>query len=206
MRQLALLLGGWAARLMHPVRPTQALAMYAEIENLPDHEALAWALGCLAAACRQRASLLAVTVVSARLCIALAAGMFGLLHVMIGGANLWLKLAQMSGDPLHQLTAYHAQTLQGTSLSHWLSSFAQMSLLGGLHMMAATMLAVGRHDRVHQLAFGIIAVEVLFAITGVSGLTLSVIYLVLITMMATTSTGLAWLWRWDERRMAQQVQ
>jgi len=202
MRHLALVLGGWAARLMHPVRPTQALAMYAEIETLGDREALAWSVGCLAAALRQRASFLAVMVISARLCVALVAGLFGLVHVMASSSNLWLKLVQLSGTPLSGLTRYHADSLQSWPLDHWAWSFATMSTLGGLHIAAAAMLAVGQNTRVHQLALGVAALEMAYAFLGINGLTLSIIYLVLIGMMVAATSILAWLWAWDERRMA----
>src|SRR5262249_38126517 len=160
--------------------------------------ALTWALGCLAAALRQRASFLAVMVVSARLCIALAAGAFGAAHVAIGGSNLSFKLAQMAGVTLHGLTRTPLEWLQPVALIHWLGSFATMGFLGGLHIAAAMMLAVGRHDWVHRLALGIIVLELAFALFGASGFTFPAIYLVLITMMAVASSILAWLWAWDE--------
>jgi len=202
MRQLALLLGGWAARLIQPVRPTQALAMYAEIENLPDREALVWSIGCIAAALRQRASFLAVMVVSARLCVALAAGLFGLVHVWASSMNLWLKVAQLSGTQVSGLTRYHAETIQALPLDHWAWNFATMSTLGGLHIAAALMLAVGQNNLVRQMALGVVVLETAYALLGISGLTLSMIYLVLITMMGAASAILAWLLAWDVRRMS----
>jgi hypothetical protein len=206
MRTLALLLGEWAARLMHPVRPQQALAMHAEIENLPDREALAWALGCVVAACRQRASLLGLAVVSARLCVALAAGAFGVLHVVVGSINLWVKLAVMSGLPVHGQSDGYMQPIQTMSMNATLESFAVLFSLGLLHIAAALMMAIGRNDWVHRLALAVIGLLLVFALFDVARIAWPMIYVVLITMMATTSSGLAWLWKWDERRMARLAQ
>ncbi|HEV7694177.1 MAG TPA: hypothetical protein VGO52_25305 [Hyphomonadaceae bacterium] len=201
MRQLALILGGWAARLMHPVRPTQALAMYAEIENLPDRAALVWALGCLAAACRLRASLLAALIVGARLCVALAAGLFGYVHVWSSTHNLWFKLQIMSGvSP--KLPASFINGLNSQPIDHWVWICVMFSTLGILHLIAAAMMALGRNDKVLQLSVVVIGLDLLMSVAGLGGLTLSAIYIGLITLMALVSAGLAWLWRWDERRMA----
>jgi hypothetical protein len=201
MRELALLLGGWAARLIHPVRPTQALAMYAEIENLPDREALVWALGCLAAACRLRASLLAAMIVGARLCVAAAAGLFGYVHVWSSTHNLWSKLQLMSGvSP--KLPASFISSLNSQPVDHWVRICVIFSALGLLHLVAASMMALGRNDRVLQLSAVVVGFDLLMPLAGMSGFALPAIYMGLITLMALVSAGLAWLWRWDERRMA----
>jgi hypothetical protein len=201
MRKLALLLGGWAARLIHPVRPTQALAMYAEIENLPDREALVWALGCLAAACRLRASLLAALIVGARLCVALAAGLFGYVHVWASTNNLWFKLQIMSGAS-PKIPASFISSLNSQPLDYWVWICVMFSALGLLHLVAAAMMAIGRNDRVLQLLVVVVGFDLLMSMAGLGGFTLPAVYMGLITLMALVSAGLAWLWRWDERRMA----
>jgi hypothetical protein len=179
--------------------------MYAEIENLPDREALAWALGCVMAACRQRASLLGLAVVSARLCVALAAGAFGFIHVLMGSMNLWFKLAVVSGMEVNASQSY-LEVLRETPLDYWLTNFAVLMSIGLLHVFAALMMAVGRNDWVHRLALAVIGLTLTISLFRLGGFGLSMIYIVLITMMATTSSGLSWLWRWDERRMARLAQ
>lgn len=202
MRKLALFLGRHAARVIEPIRPTQAAAMYAEIETLEDRKSLGWALGCVAASYRQRASVAAVGVVSTRLCVAAAAGAFGLLHIAITGMNLWLKITRENGAATPGLPAAHTQGLDALPFDYWLGHFAVLGLLGGLHTAAAAMMAVGRYQRVVQIAIAIAAFELLMTLMRWNGLTLPGRYLTLTALLAASALALDWLWRWDERRLA----
>lgn len=202
VRALALCLGRHAARVLHPVKPEQAMAMYAELEHLDGWRALGWAGGCVAAAYRQRASVVAMAVVSARLCVALAAGAFGLLHVVLSISSLWLKLAMMLGASLDHVSPARLRLIAAGPVEHWLVVVGVLGALGVLHMAAAVTLAVGRNDRVCRYAIALVIFEVVIGVFGLPGMTLPTIYVGLALMMALASSGLAWLWLWDERRMA----
>ena len=202
MRSLALFIGRHAARVIDPVWPDQAAAMYAEIENLDDRAALGWACGCLAAAYGQRASVTAIAVVSARLCVALAAGAFALAHFIYCIANLWLKIGLMTGASFADVSPARLRFIAEAPLEHWLASFVVIGALGTLHAAAAIMLAMGRNDRVCRYALVLVVMQVAVGMLGLSGVTWPVIYVGLTLMMALASSGLAWLWMWDERRMA----
>jgi hypothetical protein len=202
MRAFALLIGRHAARVMDPVRPVQAAAMYAEIENLDDREALAWALGCLAASYQARASFMAVAIIGARLCVATAAGAFGLFHLAISFQNIWMKLASMNGLPLPGRAEY-LEIIATHPLDYYLRVFGVLSVVGLSHVIAALLMAAGRNDRVQQAAVVIVIIEVLMApAVGTAGPLMAMIYIFLITLMAVTSSGLTWLWRRDMQRMA----
>jgi len=200
-QHLALLLGRHAARVLHPVRPKQAMAMYAELEHLDGYPALGWAIDCLAASYRLRASLIAVGVVAARLCVAAAAGLFGLMHVMLSTANLWTKILAIAGEAHHRTE--FVRTVDSLPLEHWVWQFLMLTALGVLHVMAALMMAIGRNDRVQQLALVVVGFDLLMPLSiGWGGFIVPAIYMGLITLMAVVSAVLAWLWRWDEQRMA----
>ena len=65
------------------------------------------------------------------------------------------------------------------------------------------MMAVGRNERVLQLAIVVVGCDLMMSLLGGwGGFIVPAIYMGLITLMALVSAGLAWLWRWDERRMA----
>lgn len=200
---LARLLGRHAARVLEPVRPKQSMAMYAELEHLDGYAALGWAIGCLAASYRLRASLIAVGVVAARLCVAAAAGLFGAMHVMLSSANLWKKILAIAGEAPDAARATLVRSVDSLPLEHWVWQFVMLSALGLLHVMAAIMMAIGRDDRVLKLAMVVVAFDLMMPLTvGWGGLIVPAIYMGLITLMGVVSAGLAWLWRWDEQRMA----
>lgn len=202
MRALALFIGRHAARVIDPLRPEQAAAMYAEIENLDDSAALRWALGCLVAAYRQRASAIAVAVVSARLFVGLAAGVFGAVHLIFCVANLYLKLAIMNGASLTNVGPVRLRLIDAMPLQHWVIGFAVLGMLGVLYACLAVALATGRSDRVCRHALALVVAPTAFQLVGLPGLTWPVLYVVLALLMAALSFGLSWLWAWDERRMA----
>jgi len=65
------------------------------------------------------------------------------------------------------------------------------------------MMAIGRNDRVQQLALVVVGFDLLMPLSiGWGGFIVPAIYMGLITLMAVVSAVLAWLWRWDEQRMA----
>jgi hypothetical protein len=178
------------------------MAMYAELEHLEGNKALSWALSCLAASYRLRASFLAVAIVSARLCVAAAAGLFGLIHVVSSSANLWTKILIMTDSVPEHYRAALIRSIDAQSLGHWFWIFLMFSALGFLHVMAALMMAIGRNDWVLKLAIVVVGFDLVVPFAGMGAFTAPAIYMGLITLMALVSAALAWLWRWDERRMA----
>src|SRR5688572_23328632 len=201
MRRIAFVLGRHAARVLHPVSPIQARAMLAELDYIEDGDSVAWALGCLMASYRQRASLLAAGIVAAQLCVALAAGAFGFLHVYVSFENLRAKILLLAGQLPVPAPASSMHTIDSYPLEHWLWIFLVFTVGGMLHVMAALMMAIGSYGRVLRLAIIIVGVDL---VAPVVASTLAVpaifqaIYVGLITLMALVAAGFAWLWRWDE--------
>jgi hypothetical protein len=179
------------------------MAMYAELEHLEGAKALSWALGCVAASYRQRASFLTAMIVGARLGVAMAAGAFGLVHVTSSSTHLWAKTRLIAGQTLDVHRMEYVRAIDAQPLEHWVWLFLVASTLGALHLAAALMMAAGRNDRVLKLAVVIVGADLSMPFVGMGALTLPAIYMGLITLMALASSGLAWLWRWDERRMTQ---
>jgi hypothetical protein len=202
LHALALMVGQHAARILHPVRPVQAIAMFAELEHLEGAEAMAWALGCLSASYRLRASFLAVAIVGARLGVATTAGLFGLVHVLSSSRHLWTKTQLITGEALATHRMEYIRAIDARPLEHWLWLFLTASTLGLLHLAAALMMATGRNDRVLKLAIVIVGFDLIMPLAGMGEFTLPALYMGLITLMALVSSGLAWAWRWDERRVA----
>ncbi len=202
LHALALIFGRYAARILHPVRPTQALAMYAELEHLRGAKALAWALGCLAASCRLRANFAAVAIVGARLSVAAAAGLFGCVHVMAGSKHLGTKIQIITGGVEAPCRTEIICTIASQPLGHWIWMFLAFSTLGLLHVLASLLMAVGRNESLLKLAIVIVGVDLTMPLAGMGGDTLPAIYIGLIMLMAVVSASLAFLWRWDERRIA----
>lgn len=203
MRALALLVGRHAARVIAPIRPEQAAAMYAELEHVEGGwPAMKWACGCLTAAYRQRASVVAIAVVGARLGVALAAGLFGLMHLVVAITAAWFKLQAIAGADLRVLGQWWTRSVQESSVEQIALLCCVLGVIGAVHVVAAVMLALGRNDRVCRYAIALIVMEVAFGALRLPGMTLPTIYVVLALMMALASSGLFWLWAWDERRMA----
>jgi hypothetical protein len=206
MRYLAFILGRHAARVLYPVCAVQAKAMLAELEYIEGKDSLAWAFGCLMASYRQRASPLAVGIVAAQLCVALAAGTFGFLHAYVGFENLRAKILLLAGQLPTPPPASFMHTIDSYSLEHWLWVFLVFAVCGVLHVMAALMMAIGSNERVLQLAIVIVGFDLVAPLVGSGHLSVPVIfqaiYIGLITLMAVVAAGFAWLWRWDERRLA----
>ncbi len=202
LHALALTLGRYAARILDPVRSTQAMAMFAELEHLKGAQALAWALGCLAASCRLRASFIAVGIVGARLCIATAAGLFGFVHVIASSSHLWTKIQIITGGVQAPCRAEITCTIASQPLGHWIWMFLIFWTLGLLHVLASALMATGRNESMLKLAIAIVGVDLVMPFAGMSGSSLPVLYIGLIMLMAFASFGLAFLWRWDERRIA----
>lgn len=203
LQAIALLFGRHAARVLYPVRPVQAMAMYAELAQLEGAEALAWAFGFLAASYRLRASFLAVAIFSARLGVATTAGLFGFVHVMSSSANLWTKIQLITSDAPASTRTEFIRSIDAQPLEYWTGIFLTASTLGLLHLAAALLMATGRNDGVLKLAIVIVGVDLIIPLAGMGAFALAAIYMGLITLMALVSSGLAWLWRWDERQMAQ---
>ena len=165
---------------------------------------MAWALGCLVASCRLRANFIAVAIVGARLCVAAAAGVFGCVHVVASSKHLLTKIQIITGGVQAPCRIEITCTIASQPLDHWIWMFLMFSTLGLLHVMASLLMAVGRNELVLKLAIVIVAVDLALPFAGMSGITLSAIYIGLIVLMAFVSAGLAFLWRWDERRIALQ--
>jgi hypothetical protein len=204
-RYLALVLGRHAARVLHPASPVQARAMLAELEYVEDGDSLAWAFGCLMASYRQRASLLAVGIVAAQVCVALAAGAFGFLHVYVSFENLRAKILLLAGQLPAPAPASSMHTIDSYPLEHWLWIFLVFTVGGMLHVVAALMMAIGSNGRVLRLAIVIVGFDLvapLVASTHTVPAIYQAIYIGLITLMAIVAAAFAWLWRWDERRLA----
>jgi hypothetical protein len=143
---------------------------------------------------RQRASALALAIVAAQVCVGLAAGAFGFLHVYVGFDSLRAKvlfLASQQPTPPPE---------------NWLWLFLVFAVCGLLHVGAALMMAIGSSRRVLQLAIVIVGFYLVAAPVASGHLSVPVvfqaIYIGLIMLMAIVAAGLAWLWRWDERRLA----
>lgn len=205
MRRLALVLGRQAARVLHPANPVQARAMLAELDYLEGTASLAWAFGCLMASCRQRANLLAVCIVTAQSCVALAAGAFGFLHAYVSFENLRTKIMLIAGQGPAPSPGSFLYTINAQSLEHWLWMFLVFTAGGMLHVIAAIMMAIGSNRRVMQLAAVIVAFDLvapLVASTHPIPTIFPAIYVGLITLMALAAAAFAWLWRWDEQRLA----
>lgn len=204
-RRLARSLVQHAARILHPVQPTQATAMLAELDYVTDEDASEWALGCLVASYRQRASALAIGLVIAQLCVALPAAVFGFLHAYVGFDNLRAKIMLLAGAlpppaPESFLYAIHARPLE-----HWLTISVVFAIGGALHVLAATMMAIGNNRKVLPLAIVVVALDLVAPMAVASHSVAPVataIYIGLITLMAIAAAAFAWLWRWEERRSA----
>ena len=143
MHRLALVLGRQAARVLHPANPVQARAMLAELDYLEGSASLAWAFGCLMASCRQRANLLAVCIVTAQSCVALAAGAFGFLHAYVSFENLRTKIMLIAGQGPAPSPGSFLYTINAQSLEHWLWMFLVFTAGGMLHVIAAILMAIG---------------------------------------------------------------
>jgi hypothetical protein len=205
MRQLALVLGRQAARLLHPANPDQARAMLAELDYIEGSSALAWAFGCLIASWQQRASLLAVGIVAAQSSVGLAAGSFGFLHAYASFENLRSKVLLLAGQAPAPPPGSFLETIHAQSLEHWLCMFLMFSAGGMLHVIAAMMMVIGSNRRVVQLAAVIVAFDLvvpLVAATQVIPSIFPLIYAGLIVQMALAAAAFAVLWRWDEQRLA----
>jgi hypothetical protein len=205
MRRIAFILGRHAARVLHPVSPVQARAMLAELEYAEGNDSLAWAFGCLMASYRQRASPLAVGILAAQLCVALVAGAFGFLHAYVSFENLRAKILLIAGNEPTPAPASFMHTIDAYPLEHWLWIFLVFTVGGMLHVVAALMMAIGSNGRVLQLAIVIVGFDLvapLVASTHTVPAIYQAIYIGLITLMAIVAAAFAWLWRWDERRLA----
>lgn len=208
-RYLALVLGRHAARVLHPVNPVQATAMLTELDYIEESDSLAWAFGCLTASYRQRASLLAIGIVAAQLCVALAAGAFGFLHAYVSFENLRAKILLLAGQLPAPAPGSFMHMIDSYSLEHWLWIFLALTAGGMLHVMAALMMAIGSYGRVLRLAIVIVGVDLVAPLVAYGQAVPAIyqaIYIGLITLMAVVAAGFAWLWRWDERRMARLAQ
>ena len=205
MRHLALVIGRQAARVLHPANPVQARAMLAELDYVEGSASLAWAFGCLMASWRQRASLLAVGLITAQSCVALAAGAFGVLHSYVSFENLRAKILLLAGQAPAPPPGSFLYTINAQSLEHWLCMFLVFTAGGMLHIIAAIMMAIGSNRRVVQLAVVIVAFDLVapfVASTHPIPAIFPAIYIGLITLMALVAAAFACLWRWDEQRLA----
>ncbi len=202
-RDLALVLGRHAARVVHSVNPVQARAMLAELDYIEGSASLAWAFGCLMASYRQRASLLAVGIVAAQLCVGLAAGAFGFLHAYVSFENLRAKILLLAGKAPTPPPGSFMYAIDSQPLEHWLWIFLLFAAGGVLHVIAAIMMAVGSNKRVMQLAIVIIVFDLVAPLVATHPVSVifPAIYIGLITLMALVAAAFAWFWRWDERRL-----
>lgn len=195
-----------AAWVLAPIRPMQARAMRAEVEHIGDDgPALAWALGCLVAAYRQRTSLVTIGVAGARAAIALAAAGFGYGHIDIGMRNLILKAQLMAGIvsiPPSGPRAVYLGILDAEPLGHWAWAALIFGIVGGLHILAAGLLALGRGARLRIVLAALVVLTTTSHLTGGGGLTLPVIYAALLLMMGGTGAVLDRLWAGERKRLA----
>lgn len=204
MKSLSQSLVDHAARVIAPLRPTQAQAMAAELGHVDDRRsALSFALGCVVVAYRQRLGGIAAFILSARLCTALAASAFGLLHIGLPWSNLDLKMKLLTSP---SYTACGTQcmgwvsTVSGLPLSHWLWQLMALGAFGVLHLIAAFMFLRSEISRL-MIASGLIAGSA-FALPmmGSGGLTFPAVYAMLIAILVAMGFGLAKLQQWDFAR------
>lgn len=203
-RYLALRAVRHATGVLRAVNPTQAQAMAAELDYIADDRtALVFALGCVAAAYRQRASVLTVGIVAGRWLTALAAGLFGLTHILLSGQNLVLKLLLMAGLPGTLITrgAHHIQGVEDMALSHWLWRAIVIGGMGVLHLAAASAVLKGEDRDLTTTALAVVALALLMPFMGTGALTLPVIYIGLITLAVAAGLFFSRLWRWETARL-----
>lgn len=179
--------------------------MLAELEYVEDRNSLAWAFGCLMASYRQRANLLAAGIVAAQLLVALAAGAFGFLHAYASFGNLRAKILLLAGQPPVPAPGSFMHTIDSYPLEHWLWIFVVFTVGGVLHILAALMMAIGSNGKVLKLALVIVGFDLVAPFIAYADDVPAIfpaIYIGLITLMAVAAAGFAWLWRWDDRRLA----
>lgn len=204
MQSLSQRLVGHAAQVIAPLRATQAQAMTAELTHIVEPSAaLSFAIGCVVAAYRQRLGVVAALGFSARLSTALAASGFGLIHIFLPWSNLDLKMKLMT-DP--GFTACGAsctgwvRTVNDLPLSYLLWQQAAMAGFGILHLIAVVMFFQGDMRRLIVTSVLIAVLAFVLPLTNSGGITLPVVYVVLITMLAAMGFGLAKLQQWDFAR------
>jgi hypothetical protein len=165
--------------------------------------ALNFAFGCVAAAYHQRLGVVAALGFSARLSTALAAGGFGLFHIVLPWSNLDLKMKLLT-DP--GFTACGARcmdwvrTVSGLPLSYWLWQQTAMAGLGVLHLIAVVMFFRGDMRRLIVTSVLIAVLALVLPLMDSGGITFPAVYVVLITMLVAMGFGLAKLQQWDFAR------
>jgi hypothetical protein len=205
MRFLAERLIDHAARVLSPLRPVQAQAMRAELAYV-EGGALIFSLGCVAAAYRQRLSLVLAATFATRLATALAATAFALVHIHMPATNLCLKATMLiDGAPWSGCTrGWIGETqlgyLRDSSLQHWLWSLVILGGMGALHLIAVVMLLRGDTRRLKLTGFCIAGYAVAMLFLGAGALTLPPIYMAQIAAMVGMGFLLARIERNDIAR------
>lgn len=206
VRRLAEALTAHAVAVMPVHRRDWALGMRAELTAIESPgAALAFAAGCAWTAYRQRMDAVTVLAFLARLGTALAAGLFGLLHVTLPWSNLALKLKLLADPGFTACGArcgYWVRVVGEAPLGHWLWQQAAMAAFGTLHIVAAVLLLRGR-TRGLAWTGALIAVSALaMPLLDAGGITFPAIYILQIGMMAAVGFGLA---RLEHRRAHRRV-
>jgi len=204
MRKFAKCLVTHAAAVIAPLRPTQARAMVAELDHIESaSDAFDFALGCVVAAYSQRMSVLVALTFSVRLATALAAGLFGLLHIIQPWSNVALKM-RLLADPGFTACGTRCESwiriVGDLPLSHWLWQQGAMATFGALHVVAAVLLLRGSIGRLAWMSMIVAALALAMPALGGGGITFPVIYILLIAMMLAMGHGLAKLEHWNFTR------
>lgn len=200
-RPLAERLVAHAAAVMPAHRSEWALGMRAELASI-DHPgaALIFAAGCAWTAYRQRMDAVTVLAFLARLGTALAAGLFGLLHVTLPWSNLALKLKLLADPGFTACGArcgYWVRVVGEAPLGHWLWQQVAMAAFGTLHIAAAVLLLRGWTRGLARTG-ALVAVSALaMPLLDAGGITFPAIYILQIAMMVAVGFGLA---RLEHRR------
>lgn len=194
MRKIAKRMVAHAAAVIAPLRPAQARAMVAELDHVENaDDAFEFALGCVLAAYRQRIGIVAILAFSARLGTALAAGLFGLLHIIQPWSNVALKM-RLGADPSFTACGARCENwvriVGDLPLGHWLWQQIAMAAFGALHLVAAALLLRGSLRPLVWTG----AIVAVFALAmpglGAGGITFPAIYILLIAMMVALGGGL----------------
>lgn len=204
-RTLPRALVGHAGAVLREIDPEMGRAMAAEAEHIEQaDETLHFALGCVAAAYRRRLSAVTLAVIGARLTIALAAALFGVMHIMISAQNLCLKLELEDGGPGRCAirSAAVLRYIDDTGLDRWVAMFVVWGGLGVLHIFAAAALAGGRTRTVYGLAVAIAIVGMASPRIGGAMASWAPTYVVLIGAMSLSAFLLQRAWRWETRRLS----
>jgi hypothetical protein len=204
MRKFAKRLVTHAAAVIAPLRPTQARAMAIEFDHIENaSDAFDFALGCVVAAYSQRMSVLAALAFSARLGTALAASLFGLLHIIQPWSNVALKM-RLLADPGFTACGTRCESwvrsVGDLPLSHWLWQQGAMAAFGALHLVAAVLLLRGSVGRLGWTSMIVAVLALIMPAFGGGGITFPVIYILLIAMMLAVGHGLARLEHWSFTR------